>query len=106
MSVAQLRKIFSMRQTAWSNGQKITVYVLVNQHQTHQDFSIKVLGMFPYLLDRIWNKLVYSGLGEAPIKVQSEQEMLERVSQTPGAIGYGMRLVNSDKISVIKVLKE
>jgi ABC-type phosphate transport system substrate-binding protein len=106
ISVEQIRRIFSMRQTAWSNNQAITVYVLSNQHQTHQTFSTKVLGMFPYQLDRIWNKLVYSGLGEEPIKVQSEQEMLERVSQKPGAIGYVMQQVSGDNINVIKVLKE
>lgn len=106
MSVEQIRRIFSMRQTTWSNDQAITVYVLSNQHQTHQIFSTKVLGMFPYQLDRIWNKLVYSGLGEEPIKVQSEQEMLERVSQKPGAIGYVMQPVNDNNVIVIKVLEE
>ena len=106
ISVEQIRRIFSMRQTVWSNGQAITVYVLSNQHQTHQSFSTKVLGMFPYQLDRIWNKLVYSGLGEEPIKVQSEQEMLERVSQKPGAIGYVMQQVGGFNINVINVLKE
>ena len=94
-----------MRQTTWSNGQAITVYVLSNQHLTHQLFSTQVLGMFPYQLDRIWNKLVYSGLGEEPIKVQSEQEMLERVSQKPGAIGYVMQHINGDNVNIIKVLE-
>ena len=106
ISVEQIRRIFSMRQTTWSNEQAITVYVLSNQHLTHQAFSTKVLGMFPYQLDRIWNKLVYSGLGEEPIKVQSEQEMLERVSQKPGAIGYVMQQVRGDNVNVITVLKE
>ncbi|WP_252732383.1 substrate-binding domain-containing protein [Paraglaciecola arctica] len=106
LSVEQIRRIFSMRQTTWSNDQTITVYVLANQHQTHQVFSTKVLGMFPYQLDRIWNKLVYSGLGEEPIKLQSEEEMLERVSQEPGAIGYVMQPINLDKINVIKVLEK
>ena len=106
ISVEQIRRIFSMRQTTWPNDQTITVYVLANQHQTHQVFSTKVLGMFPYQLDRIWNKLVYSGLGEEPIKVQSEQEMLERVSQMPGAIGYVMQQVNGNNVNVLKVLEE
>lgn len=106
ISVEQIRRIFSMRQTAWSNDQAITVYVLSNQQQTHQVFCIKVLGMFPYQLDRIWNKLVYSGLGEEPIKVQSEQEMLERVSQRPGAIGYVMQQIIGDNVNVIRVLEE
>jgi ABC-type phosphate transport system substrate-binding protein len=104
--VEQVRRIFSMRQTAWPNDQVITVYVLSNQNQTHQVFSTKVLGMFPYQLDRIWNKLVYSGLGEEPIKVQSEQEMLERVSQQPGAIGYVMYPFSDDNVNVLKVLQE
>jgi ABC-type phosphate transport system substrate-binding protein len=106
LSVEQIRRIFSMRQTVWSNDQTITVYVLSNQHQTHQTFSTKVLGMFPYQLDRIWNKLVYSGLAEQPIKVQSEQEMLERVSQKPGAIGYVIQQFNVDNVNVIRVLEE
>lgn len=106
ISVEQIRSIFSMRQTAWSNDQAITVYVLSNQHQTHQFFSTTVLGMFPYQLDRIWNKLVYSGLGEAPIKVQSEQEMLQKVSQKPGAIGYVLQRANDNNVNVIRVLEE
>jgi ABC-type phosphate transport system substrate-binding protein len=106
LSVQQIRRIFSMRQTAWSNDQAITVYVLSSQHKTHQAFSTSVLGMFPYQLDRIWNKLVYSGLGEEPIKVQTEQEMLERVSQKPGAIGYVMQQVSGDNVNIIKVLEE
>ena len=108
ISIEQIRRIFSMRQITWPNEQAITVYVLSNQHQTHQIFSTKVLRMFPYQLDRIWNKLVYSGLGEGPIKVQSEMEMLERVSQKPGAVGYVLQQSNdvSIDVNVIQVLEE
>ncbi len=106
VSVDQIRRIFSMRQTVWANDQLIKVYVLTNQHQTHKNFSTQVLGMFPYQLDRIWNKLVYSGLGEEPIKVNSEQEMLEKISQNPGAIGYVMGQVSANSVHVIDVVKE
>ena len=44
--------------------------------------------MFPYQVERIWNKLTYSGLGDLPNQVQNEQEMLRKVSEQPGAIGY------------------
>jgi len=106
INVDQVRQIFSMRQTVWPNNQLITVFVLSNQHDTHQLFSTKVLGMFPYQLDRIWNKLVYSGLGEEPIKVKSEQEMLQRISQQPGAIGYVMDTLDIDNVKIIDVVKE
>lgn len=45
--VEQIRSVFSTRQTAWSNNQAITVNVVLKQHQTHQIFTIKILGMFP-----------------------------------------------------------
>jgi ABC-type phosphate transport system substrate-binding protein len=73
----QVRRIFTMYQTNWSDSQPIVVYVLSQKNSTHQLFSRQILGLFPYQLERIWNKLVYSGLGEGPIKVNNEQEMLE-----------------------------
>jgi ABC-type phosphate transport system substrate-binding protein len=106
INVRQIRRIFSMRQTTWPDGQAITVYVLSHEHSTHQIFSTKVLRMFPYQLERIWNKLVYSGLGEGPVKVQSEMEMLERVSQKPGAVGYVLQRSSDVSINVIQVLEE
>ncbi|PKG97831.1 hypothetical protein [Paraglaciecola sp. MB-3u-78] len=49
INIEEMRRIFSMRQTTWSDNQANTVYVLSNQHQTHQAFSTKVLDMFPIL---------------------------------------------------------
>ncbi|WDE01999.1 hypothetical protein SG35_023760 [Thalassomonas actiniarum] len=85
---AQLRRIFSMRQLRWQNGVAITVFVLPSQHPLHQRFSKEKLGIFPYQLDNIWQKLSFSGLGATPIVVQTPQDLLEAVQATPGAIGY------------------
>lgn len=102
----QARRIFTMYQTNWSNAEPIVVYVLASQNQVHQLFSREVLGLFPYQLDRIWNKLVFSGLGEAPIKVNTEQEMLEKISQQPGAIGYVMSAQLPSDVQVISLAEE
>ena len=85
---SQLRRIFSMRQLQWTNGQKIVVFVLPSSHPLHQNFSKNELGIFSYKLDRIWNKLIFSGLGTAPIVVDTPQVLLEAVINTAGAIGY------------------
>ncbi|WDE14628.1 hypothetical protein H3N35_22695 [Thalassomonas haliotis] len=84
----KLRRIFSMRQLRWQNGVAITVFVLPSQHPLHQRFSKEKLGIFPYQLDSIWQKLSFSGLGAPPIVVQTPQDLLEAVRTTPGAIGY------------------
>ncbi|WP_281559552.1 hypothetical protein [Thalassomonas sp. RHCl1] len=77
-----------MRQLRWQNGVAITVFVLPSQHPLHQRFSKEKLGIFPYQLDNIWQKLSFSGLGATPIVVQTPQDLLEAVKATPGAIGY------------------
>ncbi len=84
----QLRRIYTMRQLHWSDNSPISVFVLPSQHHLHQRFAKERLRIFPYQLNRIWHKLTYSGLGVAPTIVNSEQELIQAVIRTPGAIGY------------------
>ncbi|WP_421861923.1 hypothetical protein [Motiliproteus sp.] len=83
-----LRSIFGMRSTIWPNGQRIQVFVLPDKHPLHRRFSKSVLGLFPYQLRQAWDRAVFSGTGEAPVQVADEQEMLQRLQTTAGAIGY------------------
>lgn len=102
----QVKRIFTMYQTNWPNAQPIVVFVLANQNGTHQLFSREILGVFPYQLERIWNKLIFSGLGEGPIRVQTESEMLAKVKQQPGAIGYVMTSEIPMGIHLIQLIEE
>jgi len=96
VTTAQLRRIYTMRQTQWLNGQRITVFTLPRQHNLHVRFSKERLQMFPYQLDRIWNKLTYSGLGVAPIIVNTPKDLVESVKNTPGAIGYSENIMDDE----------
>ncbi len=82
------RLIFSMRVNQWGDKQPVTVFVLPDDASLHQVFAKSALGLYPYQLRRTWDRLVFSGTGQAPVQVASEQEMIERVRQTAGAIGY------------------
>jgi hypothetical protein len=42
----------------------------------------------PHQLRRAWNRQIYSGIGQAPNKVDTEAEMRRLIASTPGAIGY------------------
>jgi ABC-type phosphate transport system substrate-binding protein len=88
LTKSQLRRIYTMRQLRWSDNSVISVFVLPSQHDLHQRFAKERLQIFPYQLNRIWHKLTYSGLGVAPTVVKSEQELIQAVTETPGAIGY------------------
>ncbi|GLX78965.1 hypothetical protein tinsulaeT_23050 [Thalassotalea insulae] len=105
INTAQLRRIFTMRQQRWGDNKPIVVFVLPSQDPLHIKFSTQVLKIFPYKLDRIWNKLTFSGLGVAPRVVKSQQELIQLVSATPGAVGYAEK-VNKDKdVNVVTMAK-
>ncbi|ACA88395.1 type 2 periplasmic-binding domain-containing protein [Shewanella woodyi] len=84
----ELRLIFSMQKTYWPDGNKIHVFILHPSSELHKEFCFQQLDMMPYMLQRRWDRLVFSGTGERPQILRSEAEMKQLILQTPGAIGY------------------
>jgi len=98
-----LRAIFSMRSRTWQSGASIRVFVLPDDHKIHADFSKEKLNLFPYQLRQSWDRLVFSGTGQAPTTVSSSEEMLDRIMNTPGAIGYLEAIYINDNIHVLHI---
>lgn len=99
----ELRRIFSRKQVFWSDGQPIVVFVLPSKNKIHQRFSKETLKIFPYQLDRIWNKLTYSGIGTGPVLVKSNQALLDAVKTTPGSIGYMEGTIQGGDVHVVSI---
>ncbi|MCB1985070.1 MAG: hypothetical protein H6936_08000 [Burkholderiales bacterium] len=98
-----LRAIFSMRVRTWPNGVIIKVFVLPDDHKLHHEFSKEKLSLFPYQLRQSWDRLVFSGTGQAPTTVSSNDEMLNRIMNTPGAIGYLETIYVNDEVHVLEI---
>ncbi|SER75248.1 hypothetical protein SAMN05421690_10668 [Nitrosomonas sp. Nm51] len=98
-----LRAIFSMRLRTWPNGLVIKVFVLPDDNPLHHRFSKEQLSLFPYQLRQSWDRLVFSGTGQAPITVASDEEMYNRIKNTPGAIGYLDTSYIDDEIHVLQI---
>ncbi len=88
LNLNELRSIFSMRARLWPDGSPITVVVLGDQHRTHRQFLTNTLKMLPHQLRRHWDRYIYSGIGQGPIQVNNQEQMIRFISTTPGAIGY------------------
>jgi len=88
LTAAQLRSIYLKRQVIWPDGLPIQVFVLPLQSAVHKEFSQTRLKLFPYQLERNWQKLTFSGIGTPPTEVSSATDMLRLIQTTPGAIGY------------------
>lgn len=104
LSKNTLRAIFAMRTHQWADGSPIQVFVLEDNNTVHASFCKDILGMSPYQLRRIWDRQVYSGTGNAPIAVKNEQEMVEQVSKTQGAIGYIHSEISNSSVKIIGAL--
>ena len=90
-----------MRLKKWEDGLPIRVFVMPDTHPLHVAFSKYILHVFPYQLRSAWDRLVFSGTGESPIVVKSEQQMRMMVSSTPGAIGYLSRSMVDNSVKAI-----
>ena len=88
LSRTDLRQIFTGHRQFWGDGSKIRVFVLDSNAPQHKAFCREQLKMFPYQLERLWNQITYSGQGEPPVRLTSQQELINAVLNTPGAIGY------------------
>lgn len=97
------RAIFAMRQRTWPDGQAVRVFVLSNDNPVHGRFVKERLAVYPHQLQLAWDRMVFSGTGQAPTRVFSQAEMRERIASTPGALGYLEREYLDDRIRVVSM---
>ena len=90
------------------------------QSAVHVMFCKQILGVFPHQYRTAWDRLVYSGTGQAPLEVESEEEMRrkggryrcgagggrgrseeemrEKLARNAGAIGYLSRKMIDESV--------
>lgn len=103
LSKSSLRAIFGMRLHAWPDGTAIRVFVMPDDVPLHTAFAKEKLNVFPYQLRSAWDRLVFSGTGQAPDTVTSQEEMLAKVASTPGAIGYLIKPMIDSRVNVLQI---
>jgi hypothetical protein len=93
----------TQRLKTWPNGVPVKVFVLPDDHVLHRRFANAVLGLYPYQLRRVWDRQLFSGTGQAPTTVASEEEMIRRVAATPGAVGYAQSVPDDGRVIHLEV---
>ncbi len=102
LTLDDTRAIFAMRKRFWPNGKQIIVFALTDSSPVHKDFVKKNLIMFPHQLRRVWDRMIYAGTGEAPIQLDSEQDMIDKIANTPDSIGYIKNRPKNEKIRLFE----
>ena len=100
---AQLLDLYAGDVKEWSNGAPVIVLDLKSKSVTKDTFY-KYLGKSSSRMKSIWMKNMLSGEGQPPQAQETEQDVLEKVAKTPGAIGYVNRtLVTADVIELVVI---
>ena len=88
LTLGVARLIFTMRLLRWPDGTRVRVFVFPDSSPVHREFAKQSLDLYPRQLRRVWDRNLFSGSGAVPVTVRSVDEMLKRIGETPGAIGY------------------
>lgn len=82
-----IKHIFLGQKTSWNDGSKI-IFVVQDRTKAGDAFLKKYLNKTASQYEVYWKKQVFSGKGKMPYSFSSNQELVEFVSRTPGAISY------------------
>jgi ABC-type phosphate transport system substrate-binding protein len=95
-----VRNIFLGKKTKWDNGQQIVI-VTLKDSETHKNFLKKYIAKTATQFKSYWKKQVFTGKGSVPKSFEKEEDLLDFVAGTEGAIGYVSSGLNTDAVKTI-----
>lgn len=102
IAAAEVADIFLGKTTKLA-GTPLTVIEHKDGDNVKEEFYNRVVGKSPSQLKAYWAKLVFTGEGVPPKEYAGDRAVMERVSATPGGIGY---VSDTSVNSSVKVLFE
>lgn len=101
---ADLYDIYSGETRLWHNDETVITFDLRPKTTTKVSFY-NFLGKSPSRMKSIWMVNMLSGEGDPPVSVDSEEEMLQKVANTPGAIGFLSKAKADTLVKIIRVIE-
>ncbi|HOJ04870.1 MAG TPA: hypothetical protein PK916_12805 [Bacteroidota bacterium] len=86
ISVRELLDVYTLNQSRWDDGTRITVVDV--KSGKGRDAFFEYIGMSPEEMQRIWLRKQFTGKARPPRSVGSEEDVVDLVAATEGAIGY------------------
>jgi len=87
ISKTQLLDFYTGEVKSWDTGEAVHVFDLKIKGKIKETFY-KYLGKSASRMKSIWMKRLLSGEGDPPPALEDESEMLKRIKNTKGAIGF------------------
>lgn len=88
LSTEEIARAFLGKIKEFPSGETVVPVALAEGDASTAKFVADVLKKSPSQLKSYWAKLVFTGQGEPPVVIASEQELIAKVAANPGMIGY------------------
>ena len=97
-----LKKIFLGEQTSWEDGTKIN-FAMLNLDKADDIFLKECMYYTSTRFVRHWRSQVFSGKGQMPPNLKSNEEMLKFINDDKGAIGFVTAGADTSAVKVLTV---
>jgi len=88
VDVEAIKRIFLRKQSDFADGSPALAIDQNESSQVVSEFNKKVLGRSANQLKAYWAKLIFTGKGTPPTKVESDAEVLKIIASEPDKIGF------------------
>ena len=102
LSTKQIKDIYSANMTKWDDNKSIVVTTNM-ESELHEIFLKKYINKSPSQFENTWKKIMFTGKGTIPPKIQTSQSLIDQVASTSGAIGYVAAGLDTSRVKVIEV---
>lgn len=102
VSKETLQRIFLGQQTTWEDGTKIK-FAILKLDKNDDIFLREYLYYTTTRFVRHWRSQVFSGKGEMPTNLKSDEEMLKFIQGDKGAIGFVTAGADTSAVKVLAV---
>lgn len=100
---AELLDYYSRDLKFWDNGDPIIIFDLKVKNEV-RDIFYDFLGKSSSRMKSIWMKKMLLGEGDPPEPLDSEEDMLLKIIETPGSIGFINAELVTDEVKLLKII--
>jgi ABC-type phosphate transport system substrate-binding protein len=104
ISKRDLTRVFLKQRTRWASGEYAKPIDQKMKNEIRATFSEGTLGRSLADVESFWNSQVFSGKSTPPPTASSDQEVIDFVKKTPGAVGYVAAEADISGTKVINVV--
>ncbi len=103
LSSREAAEIYRMEHNKWDDGSLVVIVDLATKSDVKAQFY-NFINAKERELKNVWMRFILSGEGRAPTVARSEQEMVDLVANTEGAVGYVGAGFVTDQVKVLALI--